>query len=644
LLEPFPSCGRTRALALVVAAALGAQARADDRPAEDAPVELPEVVVHGERNVDGIVRPTGAATIVPAERYEGEAKGVAELLAAAPGVAVTRHGARGQLATVQIRGVASSGVKVLLDGLPVGSVGSSVDLATLPRAWVERLEVVRGPSAADVGAGALGGAVNVVTRGATADAAMSAELTAGSFGTYALSGERTGRVGALSLLAGVTAEATEGDFPYLFDDRPTLPGSALVPRLRENDASRRGGLLVKLGGPLGGTRLDAFAHVAGGRRGLPGSPYQPTPGDWMDDGRALVMGRVAFEASPSTTVAARLFGRADLLDVGLGTTTTRQRGGAAGAHVEARLAHRGGSLAVAVEAGGEGYGSAALGGSRTRAILAASVEETWIALPGRLRLSPAVRAERVGAFDGLSARLGAALRLLDGISLRASAGRTLRVPSFAELWLEQGLLTPNPALVPEVGTGADAAVAYEGRLGVAAVGGHATVYDELITYEGFTRFKPFNTGRALATGLEAELATAPARRLLHLSAHAAYAFLHTEFLRAPPGVLGNALPHRPRHRLQARIAVAPGPLGAHVEARLARDAWRERTNQTRVPDETLFSAGGFVRIARAPRLSLHVEVENLGDDRTLQDDFGQPLPGRTLMVSLRAGTSKEGQP
>jgi hypothetical protein len=34
-----------------------------------------------------------------------------------------------------------------------------------------------------------------------------------------------------------------------------------------------------------------------------------------------------------------------------------------------------------------------------------------------------------------------------------------------------------------------------------------------------------------------------------------------------------------------------------------------------------------------------VEVENLADVRTLQDGFGQPLPGRTVMVTLRAGTS-----
>jgi iron complex outermembrane receptor protein len=225
-------------------------------------------------------------------------------------------------------------------------------------------------------------------------------------------------------------------------------------------------------------------------------------------------------------------------------------------------------------------------------------------------------------------------------------GRTLRVPSFDELFLEQGLLAPNPDLRPEIGTGADAALAYESALGVASLGGHATTYDDLITYEpaSFGRFKAFNTGRALAAGLEAEVATAPVRRLLGLSFQGAYTLLRTETLRGGPDEVGKALPRRPRHRLQARTAIAPGRFAAHVDARVVRDEWQNSLNTERVPDETVFSAGASVLLVRAPRLSLHVEVENLADVRSLQDGFGQPLPGRTLMVSLRAGTSQEGIP
>jgi len=652
----------TLALTLTVAGTLGPRrARADasapeDAPsaagsppaeatpprAEEPPVELPEVVVRVPAATPGAT-PSAAATTVPADRYAGEAKGVAELLAASPGVEVTRYGTRGQLATVQIRGVAAEGVKVLVDGLPLGSVGGGIDLETIPRAWIGRIDVVRGPSAAALGAGALGGAVNVVTRDADAGAA-SGEVTGGSFGTYSASAEGAARAGAFTAFVAATAENTRGNFPYVSYTTPDLPGAG-EELTRENNAARRAGLLMKVGGLVGDLRLDALAQASAGRRELPGTPpWNLTPDDWSEDGRALAMVRLAGTPAPGIRISGRLYGRADVLDERLaGLGLVRQHGGAGGAALEARLAHPGGAATLGIEGGGEGYASDALGGTRTRTTIATSLTEAWRAIPGRLQLEPTVRTERTGPFGGVSAKLGAALELGGGLLLRASAGRTYRVPSFAELYLQQGLLIPNPGLRPETGTGVDAALAYDGALGVASVGGHATIYDDVITYEPATngRFTPYNTGRALASGLEAEASTAPAPRLLGLSLQAAYTFLHTEFLRAPTGVLGNALPRRPRQRLQARASIAPGRFGAHVEARVVRDTWVNRMNTKPVPDETVFSAGAFVRVLRHPHLAVHVEVENLADVRTLQDGYGQPLPGRTVMVTLRVGTTPQ---
>ena len=108
--------------------------------------------------------PTASATVVEAERFAGELKGVAELAATAPGVAVRSHGGLGQLTTISIRGSTSGGVRVLLDGIPLDTAaGGGVDLSTIPLHWVDRVEVVRGAEGAYFGAGALGGAVNVVT-------------------------------------------------------------------------------------------------------------------------------------------------------------------------------------------------------------------------------------------------------------------------------------------------------------------------------------------------------------------------------------------------------------------------------------------------------------------------------------------------
>ncbi len=656
------SSGRTRALALAGALALAlgvalpAHAGSSDaqvlrqaqeeryEPADEEPaVELPEVEIRVPR-AEVEKDPTASATVVSATRFEGEAKDVAQLLATAPGVSVTRYGTLGQLATVSIRGVAADGVKVLLDGLPLGTAGGGVDLSTIPRQWISRLEVVRGAAGAQFGAGALGGAVNVVTRrGELGD--LSAEATAGAFGTYAISADTVAPVGPFTLFAAASGELTGGEFSYEFDDRPSLSGNALEERMRRNNGSRRAGAIAKLGGIAGGFRVDGLAQLTGGRRELPGSPYQPTPGDWEEDGRVLATLRVAREVRPRLTLAGRAYGRRDLLDTrlaALGPEPTRQRGGAIGLELEAGLSHGPGVLTAAATAENEGYESAALGGTRSRASWSVALAEDLLVAGGRLRIGPSVRVERTGDLAGVSAKLGAALELAPGVALRASGSRTYRAPSFAELYLEQGLLSPNRDLRPEKGAGADAGLVYDGAHGLLSVGGHVTVYDDIITYEpaSLGRFRPFNTGRARVAGVEAEAATTPWRRALGLALSGAYTFLPTEVLRGSAEVLGNALPRRPRHRLYARAGISPGPLGAHVQVEHVRDQYLDVRNQAPLPDATILGAGAAVRIVRQPRLALHLEVENLGDDRALTDGYGNPLPGRTWMVTLRAEASR----
>jgi vitamin B12 transporter len=633
-----------RAGALVLLSALAAPAaRAEEPPPE--PVVMDEVVVRLPRG-EISQAPAAAATVVDADRFAGEAKGVAELVAVSPGVDVQRYGAAGQLATVAIRGVAADGVKVLVDGLPLGGAAGYVDLSTIPRAWIRRVQVVRGPEGAAFGSGALGGAVNILTR---TDPGVAAEASAGSFGTYQLAGSGATRVGSFTALAGVSAETTRGDFPYRHDPTPDDPHPHPVLHLTAaNDDSQRAGALLKLGGPVGDrSRIDAFLQVSGGHRGLPGPAANPTPANWQDDGRVLAMVRQAWDPTEGLTLSARVHGRGDLLDTriaGLGSEPTRQRGGAGGIQLEADLHGGAARLGALASAEVEGFSGTALGGSRSRATLAAALSGDLTV--GRLSGGPAVRVERTGPYTGVSGSLGARLALPADLRLRASAGRTYRVPSFTELYLRQGGLEPNPGLRPARGLGADAALVYDGPAGLFSAGGFAEREDDIISYEpsSLDRFKAQNTQSALLRGLELEAATARARALWNLSAQAACTFLHSEVLAGPPGLLGKDLPRRPREQLFARLAVEPSPLEAHVEVRRVRTQFQDRFDVKRLPDATTFGAGGSVRVWERPRVALHLQVDNLTDRRDLLDGFGNPLPGRSVMVTVRAGSSEPGEP
>ena len=86
----------------------------------------------------------------------------------------------GQRKSLSLRGAGATGVMVLLDGIPLSSPGTSVDLSRIPAAITERLEVLRGAASARYGPGALGGVVNLVTRRPTHGLSLTAEATWGN--------------------------------------------------------------------------------------------------------------------------------------------------------------------------------------------------------------------------------------------------------------------------------------------------------------------------------------------------------------------------------------------------------------------------------------------------------------------------------
>jgi iron complex outermembrane receptor protein len=626
------------ALGLVLASPL---ARAGDPPDAPAPVELPEIVVSAPGDAPPAPDPTASVTVIDAARVAGEAKELGALIATAPGVAVQDQGGLGRRATVSIRGSTPGQVRVFLDGLPLdAAAGGGVDLASIPSQWISRVEVVRGVAGARHGSGALGGMVNLVTAAPRAGA-WSASATGGSFGTWrtdaqgAAAGERWG------IMATGAASGTDGRFEFRHDPTPTLSGNGdTVTLTRSNNGSLIAGGLVKGFAELGANRLDALVQFSRERRDLPGWPYNLTPEDWQSESRALAALRWSRAASPGIVLSAGGYSRAGWLDARLeylGGETVRQRGLAGGGDVGVRWTGAAGSLTGKAEASTEALRADGIG-TRSRVTLAGVLDADLLLAGDRVRLAPAVRAERSGRFDALSAQLGGTLVIAGPLSLRANAGRSVRIPNFTELYLQQGLIEPNPSLQPEVGVGGDAGLVAEGALGRASAGAFATLYSDVIVYQPapFRRLTPMNVDRALARGVEVEAATAPAPRLLGLAVTGAYTFIVTETLRGSDGVLGKDLPLRPRHRVYCRAEIGGAPAEAHAEMHWTSHQWLDLQNTRPIPAVVTVSAGGSVRLLRSPAVRVHLELRNLLDDLSHQDGFGNPLPGRTVLVTLRA--------
>jgi outer membrane cobalamin receptor len=168
-----PSLSVARSVSLAVSLALAAGSTGVIAQQNTASSELDEVVVTGSRLVvDGSQAPTPVTVVsteqmqLAAPRTMTEALLQLPVFAGSVSVANQSTGTTGSngAAHLNLRGLGTSRTLVLLDGrrvVPATNIGS-VDIALLPEALVQRVEVVTGGASAAYGSEAVSGVVNFV--------------------------------------------------------------------------------------------------------------------------------------------------------------------------------------------------------------------------------------------------------------------------------------------------------------------------------------------------------------------------------------------------------------------------------------------------------------------------------------------------
>lgn len=184
MLPSFP-CSGVRAASLVAGALVvgGTSSWAPTARAQ-ASSATETVVVTGTRTPQRVDRALAEVTVIDREQLEAAGgRTLAELLAGEPGVQFWSNGGLGQNASVSLRGLEARHTLLLVDGVRTGS--ATVGTPTwdnIPLDAIERIEIVRGPMSGLYGSDAVGGVIQIFTRGGRAGFKPDASATVGSRG------------------------------------------------------------------------------------------------------------------------------------------------------------------------------------------------------------------------------------------------------------------------------------------------------------------------------------------------------------------------------------------------------------------------------------------------------------------------------
>lgn len=86
-----------------------------------------------------------------------------QILNASSGIRIRENGGLGSDFNFSMNGLSGRQVKFFIDGIPMENFGGAMSLNNIPVNLAERIEIYKGVVPAELGADALGGAVNIVT-------------------------------------------------------------------------------------------------------------------------------------------------------------------------------------------------------------------------------------------------------------------------------------------------------------------------------------------------------------------------------------------------------------------------------------------------------------------------------------------------
>lgn len=592
--------------------------------------DLDDIVVTANRAPSQLAR-TGVSVAALSAQDLTSAPTVAESLSRLPGVSIAQQGPFGNPANLRVRGADGRYLAVYVDGVRVDDpTGTEVkyDFGSLMTSDVGRIELLRGSQSALWGGSAVGGVINITTRGAMEDGFhQAAEVEVGSYATARLGYGLTFKTDRLELALNAShlqtdgfsaaADGTEADGAkasrlsfsarYKVSDVVTVGASAFTQRTRQEYDGYDANFIL---GDLPNTRNQTeaggrvFAEVETGATkhtfGLTSFHSDRRPTD--ENGTSRFDGkRVALSYQGETEVSSAF-------SLIYGADWTRETAS---------------------------YDNLP-GGKANTEISGAFAQALW-APTEQIDVSATLRGDNNSTFGTFTTgRLAVAWRPADGTTVRAALANGFRAPSLDERFGDypsQGFVG-NPALRPEESRsyelGVEQAFAGGAKLSVTAF--RLEVANLIAATKNFDTLE--NTaGVSTRQGVEIAASVPFGAATLGLS------YTNTDAMRpgSTPGSAARRLTQVPRQDIALTLDTdLSDRLSAGVELRRLSDRMDNDANTfalVEMPDVTVLNASASYDLTDSAEA--YLRLENLTDaDYELADGYG--TPGRSIYVGLRA--------
>ncbi|MEP5340890.1 MAG: TonB-dependent receptor [Algibacter sp.] len=145
--------------------------------------QLNEVTLVGKSKAQRLRESTANVSVLQMEKFRDRNTNTSDIVKQISGVNIRQTGGFGSNAEIYLNGMTGKSIPFFLDGIPLSYFGSGLGLNVLPASLIEQIEVYKGVVPVDLGADALGGGINVITRKSYSDY-LDISYSGGSFNSH----------------------------------------------------------------------------------------------------------------------------------------------------------------------------------------------------------------------------------------------------------------------------------------------------------------------------------------------------------------------------------------------------------------------------------------------------------------------------